>query len=230
MAAPSSAGDRDNRSALVISELRSCLANARQFVPEYDKELTAFQRSSAVFRVISKAFVDYLANETDLDPDRLDAAEQSFYSAWIRSPQHHRLEAQLDALLDRSAIALNKAFRRAPSLRDAHSAKKLPTKVSRLATTLALAIPRTEAWVASSKELPVRQVRKPGVRAHQPTKTKDLLPDTWWEWLAVVAAFFAIAGALPSLVGITGWVALGWAVLAVVILIGADVAVRSQRG
>jgi len=230
MAAASSEKKSDVESTQVLAELSTLLGAARQFTAHYDRELNAFRQSNAVWGVISKAVVDYLGSETDLDQDRLDAAEQSFYSSWLHSQQFHLFEGQLNGLLDQASLALNKAFARPPSLREVHSAAKLPTKASRLVAVLALAIPKVHVWVSAGKKLPVRQVRRPRSKSSERSNLLSWLPKTWWEWLTVVAAFIAIVVYLPALLEVSRWVAVGLGVLTTVALLGIDVGVRRSRG
>jgi hypothetical protein len=226
MANPHPNPDSTDGSQQILIELSNLLTEARGFKARYDNQLKTFQRSNAVWRVISGAFIDYLENEYDLDRSRLNEAERTFYSAWVQSPQYHQLELQLDTLIDRSAQVLARAFRKTLSLREVHSAVKLTTKATRLAAIIASSLSTAQAWVATGKKLPVRRTPRTKVGTRKARQVKTLLPTTWWEWLTVVAAFIAIIVYLPSLLGVSRWAAAGLGALTVLILLVIDVGVR----
>lgn len=228
MSAPKTPAKPDPESILFLSEMSVLLNSARGFPASYDAKLRSFRQSNALWRVVSGAVLDYLEGELDLDRNRLNEAEKSFYSAWVQSPPFHELESQLAGLIDASTLAFIKAFRRPPSLREVHVAVNLPTKAKRLAGILAMAIATGNAWVAAGKGLPVRQVRSSRNESRRP-RTVSRLPKTWWEWLGVVAAFLTMFVALPPLLGVGRWEAVGLGFLVIGLILGLDFMIRWYR-
>lgn len=220
----------------ILQELRNLLDNVRRFGARYERERQKFQQSNAFWQVLSGKVLDYVEDEFELDRERLDTAERTFFTAWHQSPQFFALETEVTESIGQANRILSQVFRRAPSMREVHTAVRLTTRMSRLAAILAQSVDAAEAWVRSGKSLPVRRIRRSTLQApakRSPTRRIDsnawwtYLPRTWWEWFVIVGAFVALVVALPELVGVTrvSAVVIGLSLAAALILI--DVLFRS---